>query len=52
MIHHVKIDGCTETSWIAAAMHWELEERLPFTSWWLNHPFEKYAQVKVDHFPK
>ena len=25
-------------------------KRLP--SGWLNHPFEKYAQVKLDHFPK
>ena len=24
-----------------------------FTSWWLfAHPSEKYAQVKLDHFPK
>ena len=22
------------------------------TSSWLNHPFETYAQVKLDHFPK
>ena len=22
------------------------------TSWWLNHPSEKYMQVKLDHFPK
>ena len=21
-------------------------------SWWLNHPFEKDALVKLDHFPK
>ena len=25
-------------------------KRLP--SWWLNHPFEKYAQGKLDQFPK
>ena len=25
---------------------------LSFSSWWLNHPSEKYAQVKLDHFPK
>ena len=24
----------------------------PYTSWWLNHPFEKYAQVKLDHLPR
>ncbi len=23
----------------------------PTTSWWLNHPIEKYATVKLDHFP-
>ena len=22
------------------------------SSWWLNHPFEKYAQVKLDHLPR
>ena len=22
------------------------------TSWWLNHPFEKYAQIKLDQFRK
>ena len=21
-------------------------------SWWLNHPSEEYAEVKLDHFPK
>ena len=21
-------------------------------SWWLNNPFEKYAQVKLDHLPR
>ena len=24
----------------------------PPSSWWLSHPVEKYAQVKLDHFPK
>ena len=22
------------------------------SSWWLNHPFEKYATVKLDHLPQ
>ena len=22
------------------------------SSWWLNHPSEKYAKVKLDHFPQ
>ena len=22
------------------------------SSWWLSHPTEKYAQVKLDYFPK
>ena len=25
----------------------------PFSGWWLfSHPSEKYAQVKLDHFPQ
>ena len=23
-----------------------------FASWWLDNPFEKYATLKLDHFPE
>ena len=28
------------------------ETKQPVTSWWLNHPFEKYATVKLEQFPR